>query len=82
MEKRYFISIIGTICAAMFTYFLANNLLHSKGKTTNQTLLDKAGIPGQALDANDDDQLENAKMVSEGSQYGVHYYNQIKAEQG
>ncbi|WP_163970690.1 hypothetical protein [Oceanobacillus halotolerans] len=37
------------------------------------TLLD-AGIPDQ-IPVEDEAQMENAKMVSEGSQYGVHYYN-------
>lgn len=40
----------------------------------------QAGIPDQ-VDREDIAQLENAKMVSEGSQYGVNYYNsQVQEE--
>lgn len=43
--------------------------------------IEQAGIPDQ-LDKDDLAQLENAKMVSEGSQYGVNYYNkQVQEEQ-
>lgn len=46
---------------------------------TNHSLLKNAGIPDQ-LEDQDITQLENAKMVSEGSQYGVNYYNEIQEE--
>lgn len=39
--------------------------------------LEEAGIPDQ-LERIDLAQIENAKMVSEGSQYGVNYYNEVK----
>lgn len=39
--------------------------------------LEEAGIPDQ-LDRADLAQIENSKMVSEGSQYGVHYYNMLQ----
>lgn len=41
--------------------------------------LEEAGIPDQ-LDRTDRAQIENSKMVSEGSQYGVNYYNQFQEE--
>lgn len=37
--------------------------------------LQYAGIPDQ-VESTDDVQLQNAKMVSEGSQFGVQYYNE------
>ncbi|WP_368654693.1 hypothetical protein AB4Y30_06595 [Ornithinibacillus sp. 4-3] len=40
----------------------------------------QAGIPDQ-VDREDIAQLENAKMVSEGSQYGVNYYNRQVQEE-
>lgn len=42
--------------------------------------IEQAGIPDQ-LDKDDLAQLENAKMVSEGSQYGVNYYNEQVQEE-
>lgn len=44
-------------------------------KTTFMTTLLNAGIPDQ-IDSTEMDQLENAKMVSEGSQFGVQYFNE------
>lgn len=44
------------------------------------SVLEEAGIPDQ-LDRIDLAQIENAKMVSEGSQYGVNYYNEIQEEE-
>lgn len=42
--------------------------------------LEEAGIPDQ-LDRTDPAQIENSKMVSEGSQYGVHYYNLFQEDE-
>src|SRR5699024_2662160 len=43
-------------------------------------LLEDAGKPGQVDGYDDEALLENAKMVSEGSQFGVQYYNEIRGE--
>lgn len=49
-----------------------------------ESLLDhtikEAGLPEQ-MEEQDAAQLENAKMVSEGSQFGVQYYNKLKEEE-
>jgi|SRR5690625_3844146 len=45
----------------------------------NHSLLEDAGIPDQVGNG-DHAQMENAKMVSEGSQYGVNYYNHVQEE--
>lgn len=42
----------------------------------NQTV-DNAGKPDE-IDSLEKEQLENAKMVSEGSQFGVQYYNELR----
>lgn len=47
--------------------------------TKDHSILEDAGIPDQ-VDSKDHAQLENAKMVSEGSQYGVNYYNIMQEE--
>lgn len=48
---------------------------------TNHSLMEYAGKPDQ-IEIEDEDftQKENSKMVSEGSLYGVSYYNEIKEE--
>lgn len=40
----------------------------------------RAGIPEQI--ENPENQIENTKMLAEGSQYGVHYYNEIQSSKG
>lgn len=91
MRKRYFVSAAGTIgVSAIVGYLLSSkeNRAKFKEKLENVTnifrkneikdqTLQKAGIPDQ-LENKDLEQLENAKMVSEGSQYGVQYYNEVK----
>jgi|SRR5690625_3450477 len=47
---------------------------------TQHSILEDAGIPDQVGNI-DHTQLENAKMVSEGSQYGVNYYNELQEEE-
>lgn len=46
-----------------------------KEETTMLTTLLNAGMPDQ-MESKEIDQLENAKMVSEGSQFGVRYFNE------
>lgn len=92
MKKRYIVSAAGALGAGMAGYFLKNEGNRGKMKKKYQAIkekisnneenstLDEAGIPGQVGD-NDVEQLENSKMVSEGSQFGVDYYNKVKEEQ-
>lgn len=49
-----------------------------KLKKSNETFED-AGVPDQSSEQ-DISQFENAKMVSEGSQFGVQYYNEHKID--
>lgn len=74
MKKRYVISALGAVTSAGLGYLLLKNT-KVKNKTTYIRTLVNAGMPDQ-LNAEETDQLENAKMVSEGSQFGVHYFNQ------
>lgn len=41
--------------------------------------IEKAGIPDQ-MDIDDQAQIDNINMLSEGSQYGVQYFNEFAAE--
>lgn len=53
-----------------------------KNKLLNNNLkepFEDAGVPDQS-ESKDLAQLENSKMVSEGSQFGVQYYNEYKKE--
>src|SRR5699024_629782 len=89
MKKRYLLSAIGASAAG---YLLINKKNRQKLKTNLKSLLksvkntndfrlgstlEDAGRPDQT---NNQDlaQLQNAKMVSEGSQVGVNYYNEVK----
>lgn len=91
MKKR---NIIATIGAGVGTvtagYLLMNeekrtkwltkgNSIAGKFKRNNVSTLDEAGIPDQ-IENEDAAQYENAKMVSEGSQFGVNYFNEVKEE--
>lgn len=57
---------------------LATLALNKKTKNSNLTI-EKAGNPDQ-IESKALAELENSKMVSEGSQFGVQYYNELKAE--
>lgn len=50
---------------------LGENISHS---------IDAAGKPDQSEEHNLE-QLENAKMMAEGSQFGVQYYNDLKSRE-
>lgn len=66
-------------------YWLKNRRKNSDtefGKWDTQDIdqtIKNAGIPDQ-IDDYDQAQIENAKMVSEGSQYGVQYYTEQRAD--
>ncbi|MGM8211883.1 hypothetical protein ACLIBH_03705 [Virgibacillus sp. W0430] len=75
MKKRYIAS-IGAAGASV----AAGLWLKNKQKKSEKSTLEQAGVPDQ-MEHNSLDQLENAKMVSEGSQYGVQYYNEAKTEE-
>ncbi|WP_174613123.1 hypothetical protein [Virgibacillus ihumii] len=91
MRKRYIASAVGAIGAGVAGYLLKNeeNRNKLKGKVDavkdklmdNQedSTLDEAGKPDQ-LESDVPSQEENSKMVSEGSQFGVQYYNEAKEE--
>jgi len=74
VKKRYMIPAIGAVASAGIGYLLMKRSKDDDETTFAHTLAN-AGMPDQ-LTADDKDQLENAKMVSEGSQFGVQYFNQ------
>ncbi|WP_373895897.1 hypothetical protein ACUL41_11080 [Virgibacillus natechei] len=92
MKKRYVLS-AGAIGAAVTGYFLKDQENRDKlkqnakivtdkfkaNKNDEDTLLEDAGIPDQLAESSPE-QRDNAEMVSEGSQFGVQYYNEVKEE--
>lgn len=93
MKKRYLISGVGAIGAGVAGYVLKDKekrdkVMSTVKKTTSKlknnndknTTLEEAGIPDES-EKKDIAQLENSKMVSEGSQFGVNYYNEAKEEE-
>jgi hypothetical protein len=80
VKKRYIVSALGVGVAGylMGTRKATNHTSINETSEIDEDLtLYNAGKPDQVDDL-ELDQLENAKMVSEGSQFGVQYYNNIK----
>lgn len=75
MRKTYIIPAIGA--SAIVGYLIKKKL--DNGNEKGHTLLEDAGIPDQ-LSEQGDTLHENADMVSEGSLYGVKYYNEMQEE--
>lgn len=76
MKRRMIAAgVAGAVGATIAGYYLKNKEENKKVNTT----FEHAGIPDQT-NSMDLAQFENAKMVSEGSQFGVNYYNEMKEE--
>ena len=83
MDSRNLMNIICGVGVGALTYVLMNKLKQDKNdrqyKEIRKTLkknkthlpIEEAGYPGK-------DELDNADMVAEGSQFGVNYYNKVK----
>lgn len=78
VKKRYIVPIIGAVATLGIAYMRKNSEGHEE--TTFGDTLKNAGKPDE-VESNETDQLENAKMVSEGSQFGVQYYNHVKDDE-
>jgi hypothetical protein len=80
LKKRYIASALGVGIAGYVlrsTKKRKNDINSSNREFQEDATLYNAGKPDQ-VDELEIDQLENAKMVSEGSQFGVQYYNHVK----
>jgi len=80
-NKNTIFMLVGILLTCGIVYVIwMRNQRHDE-LTFSQTF-EQAGRPGQ-LESTDQemDQLENAKMVSEGSQFGVQYYNKTAKEE-
>src|SRR5699024_8460765 len=78
MRKNYMLAIFTVVAAAITSYFFIRNRSKNEPTSFVRTLMN-AGLPDQ-VDELEADQLENSKMVSEGAQFGVQYYNQTLDE--
>lgn len=84
MKKRYVLSSIGIGTAIGYLSINKNMRKNIMGKISGrkkqdafESMLEDAGNPGQTV-KQDEDQIEKAKMVAEGSQFGVQYYNEMR----
>ncbi|CQR47825.1 hypothetical protein BN1058_02156 [Paraliobacillus sp. PM-2] len=75
-------NIIYTIVVGIILYFSMNKKMRDKGVTTIKKWIDvirnSESFPIEEAGVPEVDNIENAKMVDEGSQFGVEYYNRIK----
>lgn len=77
LKKRIIVPIVGAAATLGLAYMIKNK--DGQETTTFSDVLNQAGKPDQMM-GNETDQLENAKMVSEGSQFGVQYFNEVSEE--
>ncbi|PKR78493.1 hypothetical protein CEY16_01680 [Halalkalibacillus sediminis] len=84
-KKKTLISSVVAAGAALGAYIFTDENRRSKINQQFQSMkkkltkeddfpIDKAGKP-------ETDHIENADMVSEGSQFGVQYYNEVKTDE-
>lgn len=87
LRKRYLLAAAGL--GAVVGYVLMDeenrrNLMEKinplLNDANNYSKIEDVGMPDQ-IESSKLEQLEKAKMVSEGSQYGVQYYNEVKEEE-
>ncbi len=68
------LTVAAAVAVGTGTYYLYQKMRNNEEAMDT---LHYAGIPDQ-VGTNEIDDIENAKMVSEGSQFGVQYYNDVK----
>ncbi|WP_182199637.1 hypothetical protein [Paraliobacillus salinarum] len=78
MRKNILFVVLGSV----ILYYVMNKETRDKGMTTVKKWLDsmkqKESFPIEEAGVPELDNIENAKMVDEGSQFGVEYYNHLK----
>ncbi|KGX93310.1 hypothetical protein N781_12965 [Pontibacillus halophilus JSM 076056 = DSM 19796] len=84
MKKRWIYSTVGAVSAGALAYALTDDNRRTKlkdgakavtqkvksSRSNNHFPVEESGLPEQQ-------DLENSKMVDEGSQFGVQYYNHV-----
>ena len=74
MKRNILITIASTVISVLASLVVYNLL---NGNKKDSEILKLAGKPGQTKN-NNEEVMENADMISEGSQFGVHYYDKHK----
>ncbi|WP_342723015.1 hypothetical protein [Thalassobacillus cyri] len=80
LKKRWIFSTVGALGAGTLAYMLKDEERRGQWKGKAQSLFSKAegsDLPVEAAGNPQEDNHENTKMVSEGSQFGVQYYNEL-----
>lgn len=72
-------SVIISMLLLLFVFFLRNRSEVDQKPSGFVRTFSKAGAPDQMKQTEIDD-FENSKMVSEGSQFGVQYFNEFMHE--
>ncbi|MBH0229003.1 hypothetical protein LCL89_06060 [Halobacillus yeomjeoni] len=82
MRKRWIFTTIGAIAGGAAAYLLKDedkrNKVTDKAKSIQSRFSKKDDLPiEEAGKPEEESHLENSEMVSEGSQFGVQYYNEL-----
>ncbi|ARI77614.1 hypothetical protein [Halobacillus mangrovi] len=81
MRKRWIYTAVGAAAGGAAAFFLRNEesrkQVVDKAKSLQNNFKKKDGLPVEEAGNPQLDNLENADMVSEGSQFGVQYYNEL-----
>ncbi|MBM7552901.1 hypothetical protein [Thalassobacillus pellis] len=83
MKKRWIYSAVGAIGAGALAYVWRDETKRDQLKQKAKSLQEKwtqsesGDFPVDAAGKPEVDNFENTKMVSEGSQFGVNYYNEL-----
>ena len=80
--KKWMIPAISAVSAGAVSYVVLSDKKRESIKKIFRFGLDKEkknSLPLETAGLPEEDQTDNAKMVSEGSQFGVNYYNKVKS---
>ncbi|UOQ43173.1 hypothetical protein MUN89_14675 [Halobacillus salinarum] len=81
MRKRWIFTAVGAVAGGTIAYMMKDEdkrkMAMDKAKSIQANFTSKDDMPIQEAGKPEVSDLENAKMVSEGSQFGVKYYNEL-----
>ncbi|HLR22846.1 MAG TPA: hypothetical protein VK100_03885 [Pseudogracilibacillus sp.] len=75
MNNKYLTAMFMGVITFIATYVILSRDEKEKNESFDLSM-EKAGIPDQ-IESKEPTETENANMVSEGSQFGVQYYNHL-----
>ncbi|SFJ92049.1 hypothetical protein SAMN04487936_105216 [Halobacillus dabanensis] len=81
VRKRWIFTAIGAVAGGTLAYCLkdeeSRQQVKDKARSIQGSLGKSDDMPIEEAGQPDQDNLDNAKMVAEGSQFGVQYYNEL-----